>query len=220
MAVQATITQLQPCQQGKMVRVYVDDEFLAEVSPRLIEELDLIVGQRLLPEVQAKIRKTAGSLAARQVAVKALGRRARTRLDLQQILERKDFGETAITEALDWLTEHGYINDEHYAHERLAALQRRGLGSQGILYTLRREGISEELAAEVVGQQADTLQETERACELARQQISRWAAVPWLKQRRRLYAFLVRRGFGEESIREALACIEPSADSSDLIEEA
>jgi regulatory protein len=217
---EGTVTDLQPTRTSGRMRVFVDEELFAEMPSRIVEELGLAVGQRLLPDELQRIRQAAEDSAARQAAVKALGRRARTRRGLEQILEGKGFTPEAITTVLDWLTDHGYVNDEQYATERLSALRQRGLGARAIHYKLIAEGVPEKLAAAVVGQQAEELHETELACALARKQAARLASVPWLKRRQRLYQFLARRGFAGDVISEAINGLESPEGSSEESEEA
>jgi regulatory protein len=173
-----------------------------------------------LPDRQEEIRQAAAVHEARTAAIKALGRRARTRRDLERRLLAKGLPEAAITEALDWLADRGYVNDELYAQTRLETLRKRRWGAEAIRQKLAQEGVPGPVAAEALSQQAEELHETELACDLAREREARLGALPWPQRRSRIYQYLARRGFAAEVISAALAQIEPADRSSEGSEEA
>lgn len=214
MAPDYLITDFAKSRQRGLVTIMVDGEPALEVPQSIIDKLALSVGQSLGPDAQEEVRHLSHEQQARTLAVQALGRRAYSRRGLSDRLRARGLPEPAVTAALDWLAGKGYLDDEQYARDRLAALCARRLGAAGIMQRLVAEGVARALAEQVVAEQAEALPETERACELARRQAERMAGLDWPRRRARLYQYLARRGYGSDDIATALARLQPEEDSS------
>ena len=78
---------------------------------------------------------------------------------------------------------------------------------------LRRKGIASETAAEAIDE-AD-LDELAAATDLARRQLAKYAGVDEAAARRRLGAFLARRGYGYDIVRAALERVAGEAEDQD-----
>jgi regulatory protein len=208
------ITAVVPGEKRGRLAVFVDGEQVLDLPRAIVEQLGLRPGQSLLPETQAEIRQAAALQEAKQAAVKTLGRRARTRSDLQRRLLARGLPQEAVAETLDWLTDRGYLDDEQYAHERWQALSQRTLGAQAIFYKLVQEGVPRPVAEQIRAAQDTVLHETEQVRALARQRNESLSKLPWPQRRQRLYAYLARRGFDGEAISDALARLELEASSS------
>jgi regulatory protein len=208
------ITALEPGRKRGRVAVYVDGEQVLDLTKSFVERSGLHPGQSLCPAEQEEIRQTAALQEAKTAAVKALGLRARTRADLERRLLSSGHPQQAVTQTLDWLADRKYLDDEHYAHERWAALSQRKLGAQAIYRKLLQEGVPRALAEAVRAAQDATLHETEQVRELAYQRNAGLQKLPWPQRRQRLYAFLARRGFQSEAIVDALARLESEESSS------
>jgi len=212
-----TITELRRMGSGKGLEVFVDGEKAWRMHHKLAERLGLAVGLRLSPDELVEVGRGVATYETRAAALRLLGQRARSQAALRQRLLSKGCPEWAADETLAWLTEREYLNDERYAQERVAGLQRRRLGSRVIADRLHREGVPDELAKAVMAERADELHETELARELAEQLDERWRALEWLRRRNRIYQHLARRGFGSEVISTALARLEPLGSSSEVM---
>jgi regulatory protein len=108
---------------------------------------------------QSKSRKTKTWLneaGLYDYAVKALGRRMRTEVELRRLMaarvEPGASGEAAVRAVLARLKEHGYLNDQSYA-EAYARLRQENekLGARRVRQDLRQKGIRSEVIEEAVG---------------------------------------------------------------------
>ena len=212
MAEERRITAIETGRRGRRV-IYVDGEEGLDLPRELVEKLSLRVGQSLLPEAQEEIRQSAAVQDAKVAAVQALGRRARTRADLRRRLLGKGLPEAAVAEALQWLADRKYLDDEQYAEQRWSALEQRKLGAEGIAWKLVAEGVPREVAERLQAERAEELNETERVREIAAQRNASLRNVPWPQRRSRLYSYLARRGFSSEAIAEALTRLELESDA-------
>lgn len=140
---------------------------------------------------------------AKERALRLLSVRARSREELRTRLLRAGFHPAEIEAALRDLETVGLVDDEHFARE-LASYGRRhrGLGRRGIVASLRRAGVDPELAERATADLGDD--EEARAVELATRRASRFGSLDPASARRRLFAFLVRRGYDSEVARSAV----------------
>ena len=142
------------------------------------------------------------SRAALDRALKYLSSRWRTKKELQDKLLRDfpvDEAEFAVAEC----ERLGFLNDRQYAKDYGAILASRGCGKYRIRFQMKRKGLAEKDADEVLTELAES--EIERAIEaaafklklLTREKDKR-------KKAEKLYRFLVCRGFDGETTRIAM----------------
>ncbi|WP_430646259.1 regulatory protein RecX [Agromyces sp. GXS1127] len=111
-------------------------------------------------------------------------------------------------EVEEWIERYqrlGYLDDRRLAEQLVHSHGvRRGRGSGALLHELGRRGIDDELAREAV----DTLDpdvEFEHALLIAERRARQLAGLDRHVAERRLSAFLMRRGYGSELVRRAVA---------------
>lgn len=150
--------------------------------------------------------------AAREICLRLLTDRARTRQELAQALRRRGVPEDAAAAVLGRFDEVGLIDDAAFAEQWVRSRHAmRGLGRRALAVELRRKGVADELAEEALGT-IDRASEERRARELVDRELrSARAGTP--EQRaalgRRLVGMLARRGYSAglayTVVREALA---------------
>ena len=155
--------------------------------------------------VAGLVREAAVSdLVARAVGVLARGRRTRRELELR--LRRREPDLALVTAALEKLEASGLISDEDVARAEASSRLRRGEAPTRVKQALRVKGISERDAAQAVANAAaDDEFDEGAACRAA--VAKRMRALAKLEPqvaRRRLIAFLQRRGFGGSVLRNAV----------------
>jgi regulatory protein len=95
----------------------------------------------------------------------------------------------------------GLVEDRRFAREVVRdQATRRLAGDRSIRSNLLQKGVGREVVDEALEEAGE---EPERAAELARRRAPRLAAVSPDAAERRLYAFLLRRGYGPGIAREA-----------------
>jgi regulatory protein len=140
-------------------------------------------------------RTAASEDAAHAAALWLLETRARTRLELQQRLQRRGFQPGAIEGALDRLAAVGLVDDEAFARDLASSRAEQGVDAPRIAIELRDRGIDPELAARAAGESAPQDDRAERCRELARARLAKLRGLRPEVQYRRLAAYLVRRGY-------------------------
>jgi len=125
--------------------------------------------------------------------------------EVQVKLEEHKYNTAIITIVLDDLKRLGYINDENFALEwATTRAKHHGFGKRRIEQELKKKGIGPELIKKVNSEILTTESELVSASHVAEKKIRSMKNLDQETSRRRLAAFLERKGFSYETIREVL----------------
>lgn len=137
---------------------------------------------------------------ARSIAIRALGRRAASRHELDRTLERRDVEPEVREAVLDRLAGEGLVDDAQLAQDLAERLrERKHLGERGIIAELRKRGLD---PADIERDDEDA--ELQRAIDAAAERRKRMGSLDDVTAERRLAGFLQRRGFGGSAVRIAI----------------
>lgn len=185
------------------VNVFVDGEFAIGVSLTTITKTGLHVGKQLSAEEFAKLEQTESGDKAYLAALRFLEARPRSTAEVRTRLGRKDFAPEAIEAAIARLAELELLDDAAFARywvENRQAYRPRGAGA--LRDELRRKGIDAGVAAEVMNDDALTVDESASAWGLARGVLHKYAGSHDRNAfTRRMSSYLQRRGYTFEVIR-------------------
>jgi regulatory protein len=149
---------------------------------------------------------------AREICLRLLTERARTRQELAQALRKREVPDEAANAVLERFDEVGLIDDAAFAGQWVRSRHTgRGLARRAIAVELRRKGVADEVAQEALAE-VDTDAEEQRARELVDRKL-RTVPADTPERRttaaRRLVGMLARRGYpagiAYRVVREALA---------------
>ena len=136
-----------------------------------------------------------------EAAVALLAMRARSSQEIRRRLRLRHFARAEIEAAIDRLTAAGYLNDAAFAQQWARARQeRQALGPGRLARELKAKGVGEaEIAAalETLGAEREV---REVAAEAAARRLKGLRGLPAEVGRRRLAAYLERRGYSTEVI--------------------
>ena len=175
-------------------RVFVDGEYWAELDAGVAIERGLREGGVFSCE-ELDVARVAGERPlAMGRALNLLGYRARSEAEIRERLGRYGYAGGTVEAVVGRLEELGYLDDAEFA--RLKAREKaRRYGPRRVCVELRRSGVGEELAREVVDQEfADRSEVGEARSAAARRYNTRGSDA----EARRVYGFLVRRGYSAE----------------------
>ncbi|MFN2571676.1 MAG: regulatory protein RecX [Gemmatimonadales bacterium] len=186
--------------------VEVDRGRFASLPAAALAGLDLVVGREIAPLVFERLQELADLEAAHRAALRALARRAHARFDLRRRLLQKQHPPAAIDGALQRLEASGLLDDARYAVDYAAAKARWGRGPARLVRDLQTQGVDRRVAEEAVrtSLEAEGLDPAEAVRALAQRRAQQLAGLPSLTRKRRLTAFLIRRGFPGHQIREVV----------------
>jgi len=201
------ITALVPEPQGAgSIRIEVDGERFGSVAPEVAREERLEVGRELDQALLARLAVSAEAEAAYRTALRAVERRPFARADLGRRLRRKGHAPEAVEAALARLTERGFLDDAAFAANYVETRAARGRGPLRLARDLAAMGvergvIDRALAAHT--RDAEPAGDVPRA--LAAKRAAQLSGLPRQVKRRRVLAYLARRGFSGREVSEMVS---------------
>jgi regulatory protein len=140
---------------------------------------------------------------ARDYAFFLLKFRLRSENELIQRLKVKKIPEAVIKEIISFLKEKKFIDDNVFAKAWINSRLRKPLGLRRIRQELRQKGVGKEIIeAQSLG--VKDYSETEAVLDLAKRRLNILKGTDQVIAKRRVYAFLLRRGFSPEIVIDTL----------------
>jgi len=141
--------------------------------------------------------------AAKEAAMRYLGYRMRTRREMEKYLQKKGFDDSAISGAISMLTEYKYIDDLAFARQYIASCLRfNKWGMKKIKYELSLKGVSPDIS-DAAAADAD-YPASEMILNLAEKKLKRPTEGLDAAERKKLFTYLLNRGFSYDEIYSAL----------------
>jgi regulatory protein len=142
---------------------------------------------------------------AKNAAYRLLTYRPRSRAELAQKLQDRQFPAAVIEAVLDDLVRFGYVNDRQFAEQFASSrIRLRGFGRRRIEVELRNKGIDRQIINEALAGVLDIDAEIDTAKKAAERKLNTMKAADREAKYRRLAGFLERRGFSYDVIRIVL----------------
>lgn len=153
---------------------------------------------------------------ARQILLRRLTDQPRSRAELAEALAKRHVPDEVATRLLDRFTEVGLIDDAAFARAWVQSrMTGKGLARRALAMELRRKGIADELAREVLDG-IDPDDEDDAARALVRRKLRRTSGLEPQVQMRRLVGALARKGYPPgvalRVVREEIAAADVSVD--------
>ena len=146
---------------------------------------------------------------ARNAAYRLLTYRPRSRAELAEKLQDREFDDAVIEAVFVDLVRLGYVNDRQFAEQWASGRVRlRGFGRRRIEHELKTKGVDPDVMTEALNQVFNVDTETETAQKEAGKKLKTMKAIDRETKRRRLAGFLERKGFTYEVIRNIVKDID------------
>jgi regulatory protein len=187
--------------------VDVDRGRFASLPAESLAPLGLAVGAALTPDQLDRLRALADIEAASRAAYRAVARRAHAVEDLRRRLLQRQHPPFAVDAALARLVADGLLDDARFAREVSVSRARRGRGPARIVHDLLSQGVARGVAEAAVRDAlaAEDWDSGVALREVAEKRAEQLRALPVQDRRRRLLAFLRRRGFSGAETRAVVA---------------
>jgi regulatory protein len=142
---------------------------------------------------------------ARERAISYLARFARTSKQVADYLTRKEFTPDQIQDALSYLTEHRYLNDDSFAESFIREKIYHKDGPYKIKQMLFQKGIALEISNRLIMELYPVEVQQENAALLMKQKLVNTGSASKLGQlqREKLFRFVASRGFNRYVIIQA-----------------
>jgi regulatory protein len=185
------------------VRIEVDRAPFASVSQDLITEAGLAPGRELEDALRERIGLEAEIEGAFRTALKALERRSFARADLSRRLRRKGHAPEAVDAALERVAAIRLLDDGAFALNYVETRSSRGRGPLRLTRDLLAMGVDRRLIDRALATHAaDGVDRSALPLSLATKRAAQLGDLPREVRRRRVLAYLARRGFAGHEVGE------------------
>lgn len=192
--------------------VLVDGTVAATLSIDAIERLQLTVGKVIDERLEAAIARETAIVATYDRALNMIALRARAASELRKLLVRKGEPAELVDIAIERLLRAGFLDDTSFAKQfvRMKAAG-AGLSRRRLQQELVRRGVARNIADTAIGEvfADEQIDEEEAIDRVARKKLRSLTTLDAQVQRRRLYAFLARRGYDSDAIARTVRAVVP-----------
>jgi regulatory protein len=190
--------------------IYLNDgrEILSYID--FIVKFKVKVGKQLTEEQIKEMKSESEVILAKEIAYRFISYKPRTLKEVSDKLKAKGFQSDLVSKVVEELKNYGFINDLEYARNFVLNKSRsKTLGELALRRELLSKGISSEIVDEVLSERENLIDEFEIALDLAQGKLKQIKSLKKRKKgrdeyKRRIYEFLLRRGFKFETINRVM----------------
>lgn len=192
--------------------ILVDGSVSATLSIEAIERLKLAVGTVVDDRIEAALERETAIVTTYDRALNMIALRARSAAELRRLLVRKGELADVVDVAIDRLLRAGFLDDSSFARQfaRSKAVG-AGLSRRRVQQELARRGVAREIADSAIAEvfAEEQIDDADTIDRVARKKLKSLARLDPQVQRRRLYAFLARRGYEVDDISRIVRAVVP-----------
>lgn len=183
--------------------IAIDGVAMGDLSLDAIERLDIHVGAAVTDRVVAEITRETQALKTYDRAVGLLATHARASKELERLLVRKGEPAAFAKAAVGRLAAQGFLDDASFARQYARTKLALGLSRRRMQTELARRGVDRGVADAAIDAVVvdDGVDEADACDRIAARKFRSLKDLPADVQRRRLYAFLARRGYELDDVR-------------------
>jgi regulatory protein len=199
--------------------IVVDGDVVATLSLDAIERLGVRIGVAYTESLANRITVEAAALHTFDRALAMLAARPRAARDLERMLVRKGEPAEHVAAAVERLISLGILDDAQFARQFIRAkIAGAGLSRRRLQSELWRRGVARDVIdaalAEVLVE--DEVDEDAQIAQVAAKKLRTLRSADPATVRRRLYAFLARRGYEGSAIRRVMDALPASGEGEPL----
>jgi regulatory protein len=188
------------------LRVQVDGVRFGSVPAELAQAAGLAVGRVVDAELQGRLTAAADAEGAFRTLLRALERRSFARADLARRLIRKGHPRPAVDAALERATGLGLLDDAAFTQSYVQTRSARGRGPSRLTRDLLAMGVERRLIDRALAAEWPDGDDRSRVpLALAAKRAAQLGDLPRPIKRRRVLAYLARRGFSGRDITDLVA---------------
>lgn len=199
------VTEIREIDKSRL-EIEVDNAFTFVLYKGEVRAYGIKANQELAEESYRKIMKEVLPKRAKLRAMNLLKGRSYTAFQLKEKLEKGGYPDCIIKEALDYVMSFGYVNDEQYAADYIE-YHKETKSRNRIYMDLSGKGVSrdiiERMWEDIVGEDKKELEQNQIIYWMRKKHFA--AGTADFKEKQKMAAFLYRKGFATENIRNALS---------------
>lgn len=187
------------------VRIYAGRALYCTVPEPVAAAERLAPGRPIDAALHDRLSAAADADAAHRVLVRSLERRAAARRDLERRLLRRGHPAAAVDAALERAAQAGFLDDAAFARHYVATRAQRGRGPARLLHDLLARGVARGTAQAAISEQWPDGPDGAAVLALARKRAGQLGPLARPVLRRRLLAYMARRGYTGSEASAAVA---------------
>jgi regulatory protein len=190
---------------SKRWNLYIDGEFSCGISEDTFLKFGLRTNDEITDDLINEIKKFDEYQFAKKSALDLLSYRIRSTTEIRDKLKSKKISSDTIDKTISHLDKIGLINDEEFARQLvLSKTGKKPAGKNVIRQKLFQKGISKNIADNVIEELYTGDKENELITEVYNKYAKKINGMDKYQKRRKLFEYLMRKGFGIDSINEFL----------------
>jgi regulatory protein len=185
--------------------LFVDDEFAFGVRREVAYHHNLKQGLEVTADFMRAVWEDEESYRARDLAVKYLGLKPRTRKQMADYLAGKEIDERVVAATVAWLSESHYLDDEQFARSWVEGRMRsKPRGTMMLRWELKQKGLDADDIQQAIEEFGGEDVQLEAAVRLLEKKVGRKILEFTREEQGKLAQFLARKGFTSGVVYEAL----------------
>lgn len=149
---------------------------------------------------------------ARITSLRLLAASPKTRKELEKKLREKGYPEAMVSSTMEALESDGLLSDRAYAKNLQARYtHEKPSGRRKLSFEMKRRGVPAKIQEEILSGITPE-EETKRAKELASYKWEQAAKLEPLKRKKKVFDFLLRRGFDFQTAKDTIEALETNHD--------
>lgn len=197
-------------------KVMLEKRVAATLRDEEVERLGIEVGSKWTEKLQKQVVEIVTRAKARTKAMSLLGRRAYSRGEIAERLERAGFDDALAESVADELVEQGWINDARLAEHAARAISKHVFSQEAITERLRARHLAGDVAEDAAGDAIAKVDVRAKATDYIRKKLGSRRENPAERDLKRVLGGLARKGFEAEDV--AAAFRELGIDVESLLE--
>lgn len=137
---------------------------------------------------------------AKRIVFRFLKFRPRSEKEVVDKLADKGFTPGTIDPAMEFFRTKKFLDDQMFARGWITSRLKKPFGMTRIRRELKQKGISDEIINQETPLALLEYDEVAAAAELAKHRLAKYKGIDKLKAKRRIYEYLIRRGFGFNTV--------------------
>ena len=184
--------------------IFIDGKFTVGVSEKDLVEAGISKDQEISEESLKKLKQQSNESKVKDKALRFLSLRPRSVLELQKKLEEKKYDPKIIKRTISWLRKQGFLNDKKFAKDWVLNRKKfHPMGKRRLFLELKKK----EVSSKVIDTELSKIKnpaEIKQAREIAKRRVKLYKDLGRYKKREKIIAFLQRRGYNWDVIKEAI----------------
>ena len=168
-----------------------------------------------MDSVQGKLEKDKVKNRATNNAYALLRQRPRSEYEIRSRLKLKGYGANVVDDVIEALRRLGEIDDARFAKLWVdSRMHNNPVGDVILRHELKNKGVADSIIEAALAEKAGDYDESKLALEMARERFERLKKLEPRKALKRVYDFMLRRGFKYETVRKVVEVIASEAKQS------